>query len=155
MIPPTLDPSDPSELFLRLYRQSMIVVLALFVAIGAIVLASALWPDGVLSRWLVQAPWLVPVVTAILVALQQTSLRRHRLSPDRPEFQAILRDEWRRTSMTRASRGALVAVLAAQVPLALLLIGLPTHRAVWGMAGVTITLGMAAQVGLFLLFDRK
>ena len=139
---------DPTETYLRIYRRSMFLILILIAAIGAIVFSSVLWPDRGLSRWLAQTPWVIPVLSGLALAAQQGALRRHRLSPDAPEFRAIQHDEWRRKGMTRASRGALVAVLGAQVPLALLLVGLPTVRAVWGMAGLTITLGMAAQVGL-------
>jgi hypothetical protein len=163
------EPAPDPELLLRLHRRSMIQILTLIVAFGAFMIASALWPEAALLRWVERTPWLIPMVVILLVVVQQTSLRKHRFTMDAPEFKAIIRDEWRRRSMDRATRGALIVVLVAQVPLGLLisnlptvelplgrLLGhLPTLRAVMGMAVSTVTLGLAAQVALFLFFDRK
>ena len=167
--PRMTEPAPDPELLLRLHRRSMVHILILIVAFGAFLIASALWPNATLLRWVEQAPWLIPMAIILFVVVQQTSLRKHRFTMDAPEFKAIIRDEWRRRSMDRATRGALIVVLVAQVPLGLLisylptaqlplgrlLSDLPTLRAVMGMAVSTITLGLAAQVGLFLFFDRK
>ena len=160
-------PLDP-ELVLRLHRRSMIQLLIAVATLGAFLIGSALSPGAALLRWVEEVPWLVPIAFILFVVFQQAVFRRHRLRMDAPEFKAILRDEWRRRSTDRATRGALIAVLVAQIPLALLIshvpaaqlpIGrflghLPALRAVLGMAVSTATLGLLAQLALFLFFDR-
>jgi hypothetical protein len=151
---PTEPAHDRVEQALRQQRAAMFFVLFTFIALGGIVIASVFWPEGTLSRVL---PSTIPVAIVPLFAIFFFIIRRHGqpLRPDAPEIKRLQRDEWYRASMSRASRGALVVVLAAQVPLALLLIHLPTVRAVWEMVGLTVTLGMAAQIALFLFFDRE
>ncbi|MEO6326699.1 MAG: hypothetical protein ABIT01_03050 [Thermoanaerobaculia bacterium] len=144
-----------SELALRLYRTNMTLLFVMILALGALVLCSVLWPDGVLSRAVARAPGVIPVAIVLFAVVQQTLMRRHRFSLDEPAAKAMEQDEWRRASMARATRGALVTVVAAQAPLALLFVHLPTVRALWGMVGMTVTLAMAAQIGLFLFFDRE
>jgi hypothetical protein len=52
--------------------------------------------------------------------------------------------------------GLLISQLpTVELPLGRLLGHLPTLRAVMGMAVSTVSLGLAAQVALFLFFDRK
>jgi hypothetical protein len=146
----TIDP----ETLLRFHRRSMIFLLLMITALGAFLTASALWPEAGLLRWVERAPFFFPMMIIIAVAAQQTSMRRHRIALDTPEFKALMSDEWRLKSMDRASRGALIIVLVAQFLLPLVFADLPTIRAVWGMAAATVTVGAAAQIGLFLLFDR-
>ena len=148
-------PANDPEIYLRLHRRTMIFVLVLILGAGAFLVASAIWPNAAPMHWAAQAPWFFPIVITIVIAAQQGSMRRHRFAMDAPEFKALMQDEWRRQSVDRATRGALIAALAAQVLLPLLFVGLPTIRAVWGMAAATITTGMAFQVALFLYFDRE
>ncbi len=144
-----------AELFLRFHRRSMITILVLVVAAGAFMVASALWPDAAPLRWVERAPWFFPLFIITGVAVQQTSMRRYGIALDSPEYKALMSDEWRRQAMARATKGALIVVLVAQLVLPLLFVSLPTLRAVWGMAAATITLGLATQVALFLFFDRE
>ena len=145
--------SDP-ELYLRFHRRNLMFVLVLILGVGAFLIASALQPDAAPLHWIAGAP-VFPIAIIIIVAAQQTSMRKNRIKMDAPEFKALMSDEWRRQSMDRATRGALISVLVAQILLPLLFVGLPTIRAVWGMAAATVTLGMAAQIALFLFFDRE
>ncbi len=151
MTEPSLDP----ERYLRFHRRSMMFLLLLIVGSGAFLVLSALSPDATPIRWLARSSYFFPIAIIIGVAAQQTSMRKHRMALDSPELKALMRDEWRQQSMDRATRGALIVVLVAQVLLPLLFVSLPTIRAVWGMAAATNTLGMAAQVGLYLFFDRE
>ena len=150
-----IQPVSNPELYLRFHRRNLMFVLVLILGIGAFLIASALQPDAPALHWISRAPVFFPMMIILIVAAQQTSMRRHRIRMDAPEFKALMSDEWRRQSMDRATRGALVSVLVAQILLPLLFVGLPTVRAVWGMAAATITIGMAAQVALFLFFDRE
>lgn len=144
-----------SERYVRFSQRSLLLVLVLVLALGALGLAAALRPE-LGARWMVQAGWMLPIAIVIAVgALQRTTLRGARWRPDAPEAQAVLRDEWRRASMDRALRVAFVVVLVAQVPLAVLLAPLPSLRAVLAMAVATSVLGLAAFLALFLFFGRE
>jgi hypothetical protein len=143
-----------SELYLRFSHRTMVVLFFLVVSLGAASLAMALRPDGAVSYLLAKAPWFVPVSIAVIFGALQRTLRGQRWNPDSPEAKAILQDEWRRTTLDRATRVALIVVLIAQLPLGLLLTPLPTLRAVMAMAVSTITLGIATVIGLFLFFGR-
>ena len=69
-------------------------------------------------------------------------------------MKAVLSDEWRQASLTRALRITFVVVLLAQVPQAFLFLGLTPLRAVMAMAVMTITVALATLITLFLVFDR-
>lgn len=150
------DPTiDRSEHLLRFSRRSMMLSLVLILAMGSLSIALAISPHGAVSRFLTSAPWLIPLAIVLWVGVMQGTLRGNRWKPDSPEVQAIMNDEWRRANMDRAMRVTFVALLVVQVPLALVLVQLPTMRAVMAMAASTITLGLALLAGLFLYFDRE
>jgi len=144
-----------SDLFFRLSRRSLVFLLSLWVILGATVLAMVIRPESALAQWMSRAPWIAPVAIVLVVAALGTSFRRLGLAPNSSEMRAILKDEWRQACLARAFRGAFFVVLGAQIPLALLLVPLPATRALWGMAGSTICLGMATFTSLFLAFDRE
>ena len=143
-----------SERYLRFSHRSMVVVLVLMVMTGAVALAVALRPDGVISQSLPRAGVLLPVAIVLIAGALHATLGGDRWTPDAPEARAILQDEWRRMNMARASRAAFVVVLAAQVPLGLWLGMLPAPRGVMAMAITTMTFGLAAFIALFLYFER-
>lgn len=150
------DPTtDRSELFLRYSRRSMFVSLGFILVMGSLAIALAISPDGAASRFLTGAPWLIPIACVIVVGAMQATLRGNRWTARSPEVQAIMSDEWRRSNLDRALRVAFVAILIAQIPLALLFTVLPAQRALFAMAASTITLGLALIAGLFLAFDRE
>ncbi len=148
---------DRSELFLRFSRRKMAALLGIVVVVGVIGLALVLTPGGPIWRTVSRVS-LIPVAIAIVVAVQM-AFRGRRWAADSPEVRVAMQDEWRRTNMDRASRLALIVVLLAQYPLALLLgiflPHLPQPRPAFAMAFSTITLALAAQLGLFLFFDRE
>ena len=148
-------PAPTPELLLRLQRRSLFLVLILIAGSGAFVIASSFWPDGAVANRVAQVPWLFPMIAIFSVSVQQTWMRKHHLTRDMPEYKAMMNDEWRRSALDRAWKGALFAVLIAQILLPLLFVNLPTVRALWGMAATTVTLGLATQIGLFLFFDRE
>jgi hypothetical protein len=102
--------------------------------------------------------WLIPVAMVIVVGAVQTSLKGRRWDPKSPEVRTVMEDEWRRASMDRASRIALIVVVAAQWPLAMLLgfvATLPADRTAMAMAAASMTLGLLTLIALFLAFERQ
>jgi len=147
--------NDRSELFLRFSQRKLATLLVIVVGVGAVGLALMLTPTGSVWR-AVSRVSLVPVAVAIVLIVQMT-LRGRRWNPDSPEVRMAAEDEWRRTNMERASRLALIVVLLAQWPLALILgfTQIPAPRGAMAMAMATITLGLSTQIALFLKFDRE
>jgi hypothetical protein len=121
-------------------------------------LAMTLWPEGAASRFMAQAAWVYPIAIVFLGAALRATLRGKSWDPRSPEAKAVLNDELRQASMNRSSRAALIVVLAAQLPLSLLVGTLPQAtaiRAALAMAEATITLGMSTFIALFLFLDRE
>jgi uncharacterized membrane protein len=148
--------AETSERFLRFSRQKMYALLVVVILLGATGLALILPPTGPTWRSIARA-CLIPVAIAIVVVVQM-ALRSRRFAPNSPEVKMALNDEWRQTNMNRATRAALIVILIAQYPLALLfgfVTDLPTPRPGFAMAFSTITLGLATQLALFLFFDRE
>ncbi|HVQ54496.1 MAG TPA: hypothetical protein VMT25_04915 [Thermoanaerobaculia bacterium] len=149
---------NSSELLVRFSRRSMAAMLIIVPGFGAMALAMTLWPDGAASRFTAQAGWVYPIAIVLLAAFLRATLRGKSWDPRSPEAKAILNDELRQDSMNRSARAALIAVLVAQVPLALLLGTLPQAsptRTALAMAEATITLGMVTFIALFLFLDRE
>lgn len=144
-----------AERYLRYSHRGMVVVLVLMVAIGCAWLAVAVQPDGVVARWLPRLSATLPIAITLIAGALLATLRGDRWDPNAPEARAIMQDEWRRSNMARAMRGAFVAVIATQVPLAMWLGTLPSPRGVMAMAITTMTLGMATLSALFLIFERE
>ena len=149
---------NSSELLVRFSRRSMAALLVIVPGFGAMALAMTLWPEGAPSRFMAQAAWVYPIAIVFLGAALRATLRGKSWDPRSADTKAILNDELRQHSMNRSSRAALIAVLVAQVPLALLFGTLPqasTTRTALAMAEATITLGMATFIALFLFLDRE
>jgi hypothetical protein len=143
-----------AERYLRYSHRGMVVVLVLMVDIGCVWLAVAVNPDGVAARWLPRLSAALPIAITLIAGALLATLRGDRWDPNAPEARAIMQDEWRRSNMARAMRGAFVAVIATQVPLAMWLGTLPSPRGVMAMAIATMTLGMVTLSALFLFFER-
>jgi hypothetical protein len=151
---PMNDAASPrAERYLRYSHNGMVVMLLLVIAVGAAFLAVAVNPDGAVARWMPRLALSVPIGIALVAGALQWTLRGDRWDPAAPEARAVLEDEWRQVSLARAARWALVAVLGAQVPLALWLGALPAPRGVLAQAVATMTFGMAAFLGSFLAFQ--
>ena len=150
---------DRSELLDRFQRRHMVALMFVALLLGGTGLGVALSPPGAVGdpvnlRW-----WLLPVAVATLVSIV-ASVRRSQYRSDSPEVKVAMQDEWRRTNLTRASRGALIAVLIGQWPLGLVFGFLTSSkltppRIAAAMAAGTIMLGIVTLVGLFLLYDRE
>ena len=144
-----------SERFHGFSRRSMFATLVVVIVLGSTGLGLILSTPGAVKGHLVG--WLIPVAIAILVAVT-TSILSRRWASDSPEVRMIEQDEWRRTNMASAMRGALIVVLSAQWPLGLALgsiTRLAPFRAAMAMATSTIALGLVTLIGLFLYFDRE
>ncbi len=146
---------DTVEMLLRMNRRALAVLSLLIVFLGATAMAMALWPDTPLAEWPLRFPLLFPI--AVLVAF--FSLRffggGREFRADAAEVKVILNDDFRRANLLRAQRIALVLILIAQVPLGVLFMRVQPTRAVIGMGGTTIALGVSAVILLFLFFDRE
>lgn len=148
---------ESSQALVRFSRRSMAAMLVIVPGFGAIALAMTLWPEGAASRLMAQAAWVYPIAVVLLGAALRATLRGKSWDPRSPEVKAILNDELRQDSLNRSSRTALIVVLIAQLPLALLFGALPVSptRTALAMAVATITLGMATFIALFLFLDRE
>ena len=149
---------NSSELLVRFSRRSMAALLVIVPGFGVMALAMTLWPEGPASRLMAQAAWVYPIAIVFLGAALRATLRGKSWDPRSPEAKAILNDELRQDSMNRSARAALIAVLVAQLPLALLFGTLPQASAIrtaLAMAEASITLGMAIFIALFLFLDRE
>lgn len=147
--------SERVEMFLRTSRRALAVLLLFAFILGATVIAMAFSPDTWLAKW----PMRFPLAFPFLVLLVFMALRLMRdgrgLRADAAEAKLVLHDEFRQANLLRAQRWAFILVLVAQVPLGLLFMRAPATRAVLGMGGMTIALGMSATILLFLFFDRE
>jgi hypothetical protein len=146
---------NQSELLLRASRRALFILLLMILALGATLLGRAVWPDSLLATWSARLPWLLPVLIVLLMITMRLSTRGRAWDPKSPEVKRILQDEFRRTNFLRAQRGALIVVMALQLPLGLLFGHLPGMRAVMAMGVTTVTVGVAALIALFLFFDRE
>ena len=149
---------NSSELLVRFSRRSMAALLVIVPGLGAMALAMTLWPEGAASRFMAQAAWVYPIAIVFLAAALRATLRGKSWDPRSADAKAILNDELRQHSMNRSSRAALIAVLVAQLPLALLFGTLPQAsviRTALAMAEATIILGTATFIALFLFLDRE
>lgn len=140
-----------TETYLRFSRRSVFLVLAMTLAAGSTFVATALWPDGAFSHWMGSAFAVMPVILATLFL---TAMRKRGFHPGAPEVKAVRDDEWRQANMDRALRVAFVVVLLAQLPLAVCFAHLPTTRALFGLGGSTMALGIAVLASAFLFYDR-
>jgi hypothetical protein len=146
---------DRVELLLRTSRRALMVVLAAVLLVAATLIAHAVRPGTLAADWPSKVPWLFPfAMVAVFLILNMPLWRRH-IRPDSPEVRTMLADEFRQANLARAQRMALILVLVAQVPLAILVAGLPPEAAVTVMAVVSVTLGMTSLIASFLFFDRE
>jgi len=142
-------------MLLRVNRRALAVILLLNVFLGATVMALALWPDTWLGQWPLRFPLLFPIAVLLAFSWLRFLGGGRNFRPDAAEVTVVLNDDLRRANLLRAQRIALVLILSAQVPLGLLFMRVPTTRAVIGMGGTTIALGVSAVLLLFLFFDRE
>ncbi len=144
-----------TELYQAYSHRSMVLIFTLALLVGGVTVAVVVDPDGALARGLPRTAALVPVAIALSVAALYATLRGQRWDPAAADARAVLEDEWRQQSLTRALRGAFGVVLAAQAPLAACLVGRPGPASLMAMAVATMCLGLATLSGLFLLFDSR
>ena len=146
---------DRVEMLLRVNRRALAVLLLLIVFLGATAVAMASWPDTWLGQWPLRFPLLFPIAVLLAFFCLRFFGGGRNFRPDAAEVKVVLNDDFRRANLLRAQRIALVLILSAQVPLGLLFMRVPTTRAVIGMGGTTIALGVSAVILLFLFFDRE
>ena len=146
---------DRVEMLLRMNRRALAVLSLLIVFLGATAMAMALWPDTWLGEWPLRFPLLFPIAVLLALSCLRFLGGGRDFRADAAEVKVVLNDDFRRANLLRAQRIALVLILMAQVPLGLLFMRVQTTRAVIGMGGTTIALGVSAVILLFLFFDRE
>lgn len=149
--------TDSVELFFRFSRKSTIALLFIVLLVGITGIALTTWPRQVIPLGVTRGLWLIPVAIALAVGVQRARLGR-RWSPESPEVKVVMEDELRRANLDRSARMALIVVLIAQYPLALIygiFTRLPAPQLAFGMFFSTITIGLATLISLFLYFDRE
>ena len=147
--------SDNVELLLKISRRAFVLLLIAFLWLGSTCLAIAFFPETILARWPMRAPWVFPVALTVSWAGLRATLRRGRWNPRPAEVEIVMHDEFRQSNLLRAQRAAFIAMLVLQIPLALTLMNVSTTRALVGMAGVTINCGGAVLAAAFLFLDRE
>ena len=149
-------PDDtPSDRFLQHTRRKLTALLFVTILVGTAGFAVVLTSGATAGRWAIPAA-LVLTLVAILVLVQLAAEGRQ-WRPGTPAVEAVKRDEWLRSNMDRATRGALAIVLVAQFPFAILIGYAGSLAQPQGpilMAAVTFVIGVTSQIGLFLWFDR-
>lgn len=148
--------AERSEQFLRFSHTSLVLMLIVVLLLGATCLALIFLPEGGgFLRMETVLWWLAPVAVAGAIAFG-ISARRRRWNHDMPEVRAVMDDEWRRTSLDRATRVALVMVLVAQFPVAWVLhfAGDAPLRWTIGVGATTIVIGLVTLLGLLVYLDR-
>jgi hypothetical protein len=145
---------DRVEMLLRVNRRALAVILLLIVFLGATAMAIAIWPDTWLGEWPLRFPLLFPIAVLLASFCLRFLGGGRDFRADAAEVKVVLNDDFRRANLLRAQRIALVLILIAQVPLGLLFMRVQSTRAVIGMGGATIALGLSAVILLFLFFDR-
>src|SRR6266404_3994886 len=113
-----------TESLLTFSRRGFVLLLIAFVWLGATCLAIAFFPETILARWPMRAPWVFPVALSLGWVGLRTALRGRHWDPHLAEIEVVINDEFRQSNILRAQRAALVAVLLLQVPLALAAINL-------------------------------
>jgi len=145
--------AERTELLLRISRRSLVVLLAIILLIAATLVAHVVRPGSLLADWGSRMAWLFPAVVFGLILVLNAPLGPP-LSHDAALKTAIRDDEFRQANLARAQRTALVAVLIAQIPVAIAASGLPTGAAVTIMGVGTVTVAAATLIASFLYFDR-
>src|SRR5438874_12922326 len=112
--------SNTTESYLTLSRRGFVLLLIAFLWLGATCLAIAFFPETILARWPMRAPWVFPVALILGWVGLLSTLRGRHWDAHRAETEVVLNDEFRQSNILRAQRAALIAVLLLQVPLALL-----------------------------------
>ena len=144
---------DRAELLLRVSRRSLFVLLALVLLFAATIIAHVLRPGSLLADWASRAPWLLTFVVLGVILILNAPLRRPFRAAD-PEMKQMLNDAFRQAQLARAQRAALVAVVLAQIPLAVLVSTVSTVAAVTVMGVGTVAVAMTTLIASFLFFDR-
>ncbi len=152
---PKIDgPRRPAEALSQLSRRGLLLILAAIMMLGGTAAAMAVAPASLLARWPAEWPWLIPGATLAAFIVVRVSGGRGwpRASQNGNRDQA---NELRQQRLARAHRAALILTLVAQIPLALMMNKADVQNAAMGMATTTITIGLAAMVTCFLVFDRN
>lgn len=148
---------NPTDLYIRHSRRSMIATLIAMILIGVTLMAITLTPNG--AAWRAASLGALALVATAAILLIHVTVSRRRWSSALPEVQVAEEDEWQQNVTMRASRATMIVMLCAEWPLAILIGFLaPAHygppRVAMAMAGATITLGVVTQLAMFLYLDR-
>lgn len=160
--------SERTDIFIRYIRGTLYLALGFLGIFSVSLVAMAFDPDGTWAPRvaLLYAPFpFMPLLIIFGVGLNARQLKGLRFRKDDPAVRAVLNDEQRLHALNKAFRAALIAVLVAQFPLALLFLRHPMTKlattpqpvtlAPVFMGAFSLVLGVAALLGCFLYFDRE
>ncbi|HJU83614.1 MAG TPA: hypothetical protein VJ600_05350 [Holophagaceae bacterium] len=149
---------DRTELFIRYYRRSLMLVLVVLALLTLWLCGGIFFPGSAFrafSEHLVTPFPLLPLLLIFAAVMNARDLKGKGVRKDDPDVRAVLEDEHRRANLHRALRAAFVVTLVAQMPLALLFVLRPMPEAPLYMGALTLSLGLMALVAAFLVFDRE
>jgi len=151
------DTTDPISDRAEQNRRALLLVLGIVLLAAATLIAHAIRPGSFLSDWPSKTPWLIPIAIVLFATIYATTQRGRVSAAEAKEvMERVMEDEFRQTNLARAQRFALVAVIVAQIPLAMLsLTPLTTAAAVTVMSVTTVTIGITTMIIAFLIFDRE
>ena len=143
-----------SERYYAAYQRGAGLCLLFAVAAGGYFLAGVF--GGLSSRQMSGgAIIIIALFVTALLAVPFVTLRGRAWRRSAPEAQLIFRDEWTRRNRNRAFRTGFAVVMWAQLPLAFLMNRLASEPSFSGMAGLSMTLGLAAFFATYLYLGRQ
>jgi hypothetical protein len=146
--------SMDSGAFVRRSHLGLAIALALVVLLSASALALLLWPDSAESAYVGNAATLLPMAIAIAVGVLLKPVAGSSRSATIQGMKAVLNDELRQHSQTRAYRNGVIAVLALQPLLAMLVAYTAAAHPAALMASATASLGVIVVLASILWYDR-
>lgn len=143
-----------SDLLVKYSRRSRWVALTLLVLLAGYALVLNIFPESEAAALASRLFLLLPIGLVLALGTLRASLQGARANPAGAPMKAILNDELRQQSLSRAYRNGLMAVLVAQPLLALLLALVAVAHPVALMASLTALAGVCAVLGSQLAYDR-
>ena len=146
--------TSESDVFVRRSHLNLAIALVSIFILSGLAFALLMWPGSAVASHVGRATALLPIGLAIAVGviLRPTSVKGFSLSG--PGMKAILQDELRQFSLSRAYRNGFFAILVLQPLLAVLLTHQTSLNAVPLMGSVSVAVGAMVVLASVLWYDR-
>ncbi len=142
-----------SERYYLAYRRSMVVGLLFVLCLGGYYLVGLVRPPSAgLGGLLIVAGYL-----ALTLIVNLVTLRGRVWHARGPGERRVLGDEWIRLNRSRAFQIAFWVMMGVQVPMMFVMAYVPSRpeRGVFGMATMTMVLGLLAFFASYLYYSRQ